>query len=66
MRTNMLLLNYKGLSEEELKKLPVEELARVAHEALQNWDKLNQRLRAYPRINALLASLKSYTEEIKM
>ena len=39
-----MLTNYKDLSQEELKKLPIEELARVAHEALQNWDKLNQRL----------------------
>jgi hypothetical protein len=37
-------MNYRGLSEEELEKLPVKELAKIAHEALQNWDKLNQRV----------------------
>ena len=44
MKGNILLTDYKGLSPEELEKLPVKELARIAHEALQNWDKLNQRL----------------------
>ena len=44
MKENMLLTNYKDLSPEELEKLPVQELARVAHEALQNWDKLNQKV----------------------
>jgi len=44
MKENILLTNYRGLSQEELKKLPVDELARIAHEALQNWDKLNQRM----------------------
>ena len=44
MKENILLTNYKDLSQEELEKLPVQELARVAREALQNWDKLNQRL----------------------
>ena len=44
MKENILLTNYKGLSEEELKNLPIDELARIAREALQNWDKLNQRL----------------------
>ena len=44
MKDNILLTNYKGLSQEELEKLPVQELAHIAHEALQNWDKLNQRL----------------------
>ena len=44
MKENILLTNYKTLSEEELKKLPVDELARIAHEALQNWDKLNQKV----------------------
>jgi transposase len=39
-----ILTNYKGLSKKELKKLPVDELAEIAHEALQNWDKLDQRL----------------------
>jgi hypothetical protein len=38
------LADYKGLSQEDLEKLPVQELARVAYEALQNWDKLNQKL----------------------
>jgi len=44
MKENILLTNYKDLSYEELKKVPVEELARIAHEALHNWDKLNQKL----------------------
>ena len=35
---------YKGLSQEELEKLPVKELAHIAHEAIKEWDKLNQRL----------------------
>jgi transposase len=39
-----ILINYKDLSKKELKELPVDELAEMAHEALQNWDKLNQRL----------------------
>jgi hypothetical protein len=44
MKENILLTNYKGLSEEELKKLPVDELAQALHEAINEWDKLNQRL----------------------
>jgi len=36
--------NYKGFSQEELKKLPVEELAQALYEAIKEWDKLNQRL----------------------
>jgi len=44
MKENILLTNYKGRTLEELKNLPVDELAKIAHEALQNWDKLNQRL----------------------
>ena len=44
MKDNLFLTNYKNLSEEELKKLPVEELAKIAHEALKNWDRLNQRV----------------------
>jgi hypothetical protein len=36
--------NYKDLSQEELKKLPVEELVRALYEAIKEWDKLNQRL----------------------
>lgn len=42
MKENLLLADYKKLTEEELKKLPLDELARVAREALQNWDRLNQ------------------------
>ena len=37
-------MGYKNLSKEELKKLPLDKLAEIAHEALQNWDRLNQRL----------------------
>ncbi|GHT01990.1 hypothetical protein AGMMS50276_31340 [Synergistales bacterium] len=44
MRENTLLTSYKNLTQEELEKLPAKELAHIAHEALQNWDKLNQRL----------------------
>ena len=44
MKDNLLLSSYKNLSQEELENLPVKKLARIAHEALQNWDKLNQRL----------------------
>ena len=44
MEGKISLANYKNLTQEELEKLPVKELARIAHEALQNWDKLNQRL----------------------
>lgn len=44
MRENILLTDYKGLSEEELKKLPVDELAKALHEAIKEWDKLNQRV----------------------
>ena len=44
MKENILLTNYKGLSQEELEKLPAKELARIAYEALQNWDKLNQKV----------------------
>jgi len=44
MKENILLTNYKDLSKEKLKELPVDELAEVAHEALQNWDKLNQKI----------------------
>jgi hypothetical protein len=36
--------NYKGLSREELEKLPVKELAQALHEAIKEWDKLNQKL----------------------
>ena len=36
--------NYKNLSQEELEKLPVKELAQALHEAIKEWDKLNQRL----------------------
>ena len=44
MKENILLTSYKGFSLEELKKLPIDELALIAREALQNWDKLNQRV----------------------
>ena len=44
MKENKMLTDYKNLSKEELKELPVDELAEVAHEALQNWDKLNQKI----------------------
>ena len=44
MKENILLTDYKGLSQEELEKLPLKELAQIAHEALQNWDKLNQKV----------------------
>jgi hypothetical protein len=44
MKENPLLANYKNFSQEELKKLPVDELAKMLYEALQEWDKLNQRL----------------------
>ena len=44
MKENILLMNYKNLSQEELKNLPIDELAHIAHEALQNWDKLNQKV----------------------
>jgi len=44
MEENILLINYKSRSLEELEKLPTKELARIAHEALQNWDKLNQKV----------------------
>jgi transposase len=36
--------SYKGFSREELEKLPVKELAQIAHEAIKEWDKLNQKL----------------------
>ena len=42
MKTNILLSGYKGLTKEELKKLPLDELANVAHDALHNLDKLYQ------------------------
>ncbi|GHV39175.1 hypothetical protein FACS1894187_18840 [Synergistales bacterium] len=44
MEENILLTNYKNLTQEELEKLPAKDLSHIAHEALQNWDKLNQRL----------------------
>lgn len=44
MKDNILLTSYKGLTKKELKKLPLDKLADIAHEALQNWDRLNQRL----------------------
>ena len=36
--------SYKGFSKEELKKLPIDDLAEALHEAIKEWDKLNQRL----------------------
>jgi hypothetical protein len=44
MKENIIFTNYKGLSQEELKKLPVEELAEALYEAIREWDKLNQKL----------------------
>ena len=44
MKENILFTNYKNLSQEELEKLPVQELARALHEAIKEWDKLNQRV----------------------
>jgi hypothetical protein len=44
MKENKLLASYKGLSQEELEKLPVEELAGALYEAIKEWNKLNQRL----------------------
>ena len=43
MKENVLLMNYKGLSEEELKQLPVDELARALYEAIEEWYKLHQK-----------------------
>jgi transposase len=44
MRDKNTFANYKDLSQEELEKLPVKELAQALHEAIKEWDKLNQRL----------------------
>ena len=44
MEGKILFANYKNLSQEELEKLPVKELAQALHEAIKEWDKLNQRL----------------------
>jgi len=44
MKENIQLTSYKNLTLEELKKLPVEELAHALHEAIKEWDKLNQRV----------------------
>jgi len=44
MKENVLLTNYRNLSLEELNKLPVKELAQALHEAIKEWDKLNQRV----------------------
>ena len=38
------LASYKGLSQEELENLPVKELGQALHEAIKEWDKLNQKL----------------------
>jgi hypothetical protein len=44
MKEKMLLTDYRGLSEEELKKLPLDELAHMAHGALEKYFELHQRL----------------------
>ena len=44
MKKEFSFVNYKGFSQEELEKLPVKELAEALHEAIKEWDKLNQRL----------------------
>jgi transposase len=44
MKENIAFINYRGLSQEELEKLPVGELAQALHEAIKEWDKLNQKL----------------------
>ena len=44
MNAKISFADYKDLSQEELKKLPVEELAQALYEAIKEWDKLNQRL----------------------
>ena len=44
MKENILLIKYKGISQGELEKLPVQELAQALHEAIKEWDKLNQRV----------------------
>ena len=44
MEGKLTFSDYKNLSQDELKKLPVDELARIAHEAIKEWDRLNQRL----------------------
>jgi transposase len=40
----MIFINYKGLSEEEIKKLPLDELARAFHEIVKECEKLYQQL----------------------
>jgi hypothetical protein len=35
MKKNIVFMNYKGLSQEELEKLPVKELAEVLREAIK-------------------------------
>jgi transposase len=44
MKEKITFASYKDLSQEDLEKLPVEELARALYEAIKEWDKLNQRL----------------------
>jgi transposase len=44
MKENIVFMNYKGLSQEELEKLPVKELAQALREAIKEWEKLNQRV----------------------
>ena len=43
-KENPLFASYQDLSQDELKQLPVDELARVLYELLQEWKKLNQRI----------------------
>jgi ferredoxin len=44
MKDNMLFADYKGLSKEDLEKLPLKELAQALHEAIREWDKLYQQV----------------------
>jgi hypothetical protein len=44
MKENIIFMNYKGLSQEELEKLPVNVLAQALSEAIKEWEKLNQRV----------------------
>jgi hypothetical protein len=46
MKENIVFMNYKGLSQEELERLPVKELAQALREAIKEWEKLNQRVNA--------------------
>jgi transposase len=44
MEKSMFFSDYRGLPEEELKKLPLDELARLAHNALEKYFDLHQKL----------------------